>query len=109
MKWFFLALAIISEIIGTTALKMSNGFTKVTPSIIVVICYCSAFFFLSLTLKYIPVGIAYAIWSGIGIVVISLIGFWGFNQKLDLPAIVGIILIVTGVIVINLFSKSTSV
>ena len=108
MKWLFLSIAIISEVIATSALKSSEGFTKLFPSILVIVGYGIAFYFLSLTLKYIPVGIAYAIWSGVGITFISIIGYFIFKQQLDLPAIVGIVLIIFGVVVINIFSKTIS-
>jgi small multidrug resistance pump len=108
MKWVFLSIAIIAEVIGTSALKSAEGFTKLVPSIIVILGYGIAFYFLSLTLKTIPVGIAYAIWSGVGIILISIIGYFFYKQTLDLPAIIGILLIMAGVIVINLFSKSVS-
>lgn len=108
MKWVYLLLAIIAEVIATSALKASEGFTKLLPSLIVMIGYSISFYFLSLTLRSIPVGIAYAIWSGVGITFISLIGYFYYKQTLDLPAIVGILFIVTGVLIINLFSKSIS-
>lgn len=106
MHWLYLAIAIVAEVIGTSALKASDGFTKLYPSLIVIVGYGVAFYFLSLTLRTIPVGIAYAIWSGVGIVLISLIGWLAFNQKLDLPALLGISLIAAGVVVLNVFSKS---
>jgi small multidrug resistance pump len=106
MNWIFLLIAIISEVIATSALKSSTGFTRLLPSTIVVVGYSSAFYFLSLTLKSIPVGVAYAVWSGIGIVLISIVGLFFYHQKLDQPAIVGIVLIITGVIIINVFSKT---
>ncbi|PKN59592.1 MAG: QacE family quaternary ammonium compound efflux SMR transporter [Deltaproteobacteria bacterium HGW-Deltaproteobacteria-11] len=105
-KWFFLVVAIISEVAGTSALKSAEGFTKFWPSTIVVIGYASAFYFLSLTLKTIPVGIAYAVWSGVGTALIALIAWVFMGQKLDWPALVGILLIVSGVLVLNLFSKT---
>jgi small multidrug resistance pump len=108
MKWIFLSIAIIAEVIATSALKSAEGFTKLVPSVIVILGYGIAFYFLSLTLKTIPVGIAYAIWSGVGITLISMIGYFFYKQTLDLPAIIGILLIMAGVIVINLFSKSVS-
>ncbi|HAJ79511.1 MAG TPA: QacE family quaternary ammonium compound efflux SMR transporter [Fibrobacteres bacterium] len=86
MKFFFLFIAIITEVIATSALKSSNGFTKTIPSIVVIVGYGTAFYFLSLALKYIPIGIVYAIWSGMGIFFISVIGFCFFKQKLDFPA-----------------------
>jgi len=105
-KWIFLVIAIISEVIATSALKSSAGFTRLWPSIIVVSGYASAFYFLSLTLNVIPIGIAYAIWSGVGVALIALISWLYFKQPLDFAAIVGLLLIVAGVVVINLFSKS---
>lgn len=109
MKYFiFLFIAIIFETIGTSCLKASEQFSKLIPSIIAITAYLGSFYFLGLTLKVIPVGIAYAIWSGVGIVLISIIGLLLFNQKLDLPAIVGLALIIAGVVVINLFSKSVA-
>jgi len=87
-------------------LKASDGFTKSIPNVIVVIGYGLAFYFLSLVLRSIPVGVTYAIWSGVGIVLISLVGYVYFKQPLDLPAIAGMVLIISGVIVINLFSKT---
>ncbi|AXK83160.1 QacE family quaternary ammonium compound efflux SMR transporter [Pseudolabrys taiwanensis] len=108
MKWVYLVVAVTGEVIATSALKSSAGFTKLGPSAIVVAGYGVAFYFLSLTLDVIPVGISYALWSGIGIVFISLIGWILFGQRLDLPAMVGIGLIVAGVAVINLLSESSS-
>jgi small multidrug resistance pump len=108
MKWVYLLIAVSGEIAATSALKASEGFTKLTPSAVVVLGYGVAFYFLSLTLDSIPVGVSYALWSGIGIVFISLIGWRFFNQSLDAPAIIGIALIVAGVAVINLLSKSAS-
>ncbi len=108
MKWLLLSIARVAEVTATSALKASEGFTKLAPSIVVIIGYGIAFFFLSLTLKDVPIGIAYAIWSGAGITLISIIGYFYYRQGLDIPAIAGIILIITGIIVINLFSKSVS-
>lgn len=107
MKWLFLAIAIVAEIVATNALKASESFTKLWPSVLVIVGYAVAFFFLSLTLREIPVGIAYAIWSGAGIVLVTITAALLFGQKPDLPAILGMGLIVCGVIVINLFSKSS--
>lgn len=107
-QWVFLSLAILSEVIGTSALKATEGFTRLWPSVIVVIAYLVSFFFLSLTLKTLPVGVAYAIWSGVGVALIALIGWVLFGQALDLAGILGLSLIVLGVIVLNLFSKSVS-
>lgn len=107
MKQFlFLFIAILFETIGTTALKTSEQFSKLTPSIITIIAYIGAFYFLSLTLKTMPVGIAYAIWSGVGIILITTIGWLYFKQPLDFASVIGLILIVSGVIIINVFSKS---
>lgn len=107
MPYFILFLAIVAETIATSSLQASQQFTRLGPSILTVIGYATAIFLLSLVLKTIPVGIAYALWSGLGIVLIALIGFVIFGQKLDLPAILGISLILAGIIVINLFSTST--
>jgi multidrug transporter EmrE-like cation transporter len=106
--YFYLAIAIASEVIATSALRAADGFTRLLPSILVVAGYALAFFFLALTLKTIPVGVAYAIWAGIGIVLISLAAYFLYGQTLDAPALIGIGLIVAGVVVINLFSKSSA-
>ncbi|MFY9996365.1 MAG: EmrE family multidrug efflux SMR transporter [Leclercia sp.] len=106
--YFFLAGAIVAEVIGTTSMKYSEGFTRLWPSLATIVCYCIAFWLLSQTLSTIPTGIAYAIWSGAGIVLISLAGWLISGQKLDLPAIAGMILICAGVLVINIFSKSSA-
>ncbi|WP_114417921.1 DMT family transporter [Marinospirillum perlucidum] len=103
--WLFLGIAIVAEVVGTSSLKASEGFTRFWPSLLVVAGYALAFYFLSLTLKAIPVGTAYAIWAGLGIVLISLVGWWLFDQKLDAATLLGMGLIITGVIVINVFSK----
>jgi len=108
MNWLFLAVAIVSEVIATSALKASDGFTRLWPSVLVVAGYGVAFYCLALTLRSIPVGIAYAVWSGAGIVLISTIAWFWYGQKLDAPAIVGIGLIVAGVAVLNLMSKSVA-
>ena len=107
-NYLFLAIAIVAEVIATSALKASQGFSQLLPSILVVVGYGVAFYFLSLTLRTIPVGIAYAIWSGAGIVLVALIGFALYGQKLDIWAIVGMGLIIAGVMVINLLSKSAA-
>ncbi|MFP3591195.1 DMT family transporter [Chryseobacterium sp. SIMBA_038] len=104
-SYIYLILAIVFEIIATTFLKKSEEFSKLLPSIVTVIGYSAAFYFLSVTLRQIPVGITYAIWSGVGIIFITIIGIVAFKQIPDLPAIIGIALIVIGVIVINIFSK----
>ena len=106
MKWIFLSIAIVAEVMATTALKSAEGFTKLVPSIIVIAGYGTAFFFLSITLKSIPVGIAYAIWSGVGIILITIIAYFVYKQSLDVPAVIGILFIIAGVLVINVFSKS---
>ncbi|MFS8044276.1 SMR family transporter [Rhizobium sp. ASV20] len=103
-----LMVAIVLEVIGTTALQMSQQFTRLGPTIVLVVCYAAAFYCLSVTLRVIPVGIAYAIWSALGIVLISVVGLVFFRQKLDLAAIIGLALIIIGVLVVNLFSKSVS-
>jgi small multidrug resistance pump len=105
-QWIFLSVAIVSEVIATSALKASEGFSRFWPSIIVAVGYITSFYFLSLTLKTVPVGVAYAIWSGVGVALITLIAWFQFRQSLDVPAIIGLSLIVLGVIVLNLFSKS---
>nr|WP_314367888.1 SMR family transporter [uncultured Acinetobacter sp.] len=109
MSYVFLTIAIIAEVIATSALKASQGFSVLMPSIITILGYAVALFFLSLTLKTIPVGIAYAIWSGAGIVLISTIGWIFFKQHLDLAAIIGLGLMLAGIIVINIFSDSTHI
>ena len=108
MQWLLLGVAIISEVIATSALKATEDFTRLGPSVIVVIGYGLAFYLLTLTLKIIPIGIAYAIWSGVGVALIALVGWIIFGQKLDLPAIIGITLIVVGVVILNAFSKSVA-
>ncbi len=107
MAYTLLFIAILAEVIGTSALKMSQGFTKIGPSLLVVVGYGFAFYFLALVLKSIPVGIAYAIWAGVGIALITIIGVVFFKQALDAPAVAGIALIISGVIVINVFSESS--
>lgn len=106
MQLVYLAIAIVAEVIGTTALKAADGFRALGPSIVVVAAYGVSFYFLSLALRTIPIGLAYAIWSGIGIVLISLAGWFVYRQSLDVPAIAGMALIIAGVVVINLFSRS---
>lgn len=107
MNWIYLAIAITAEVIATSFLKSSEGFSRALPSIAVVVGYGVAFYFLSLTLRTIPVGIAYAIWSGAGIVLIAGIGWLFLGQKIDLAGVVGMGLIVAGVATLNLFSKMT--
>ncbi len=106
--YLYLGIAIVAEVAATTALKSSAGFSRLWPSVAVVVGYAVAFYFLALTLKTLPTGIAYAIWSGVGIVLISLLGWLVHRQTLDLPALLGMGLIMAGVLVINLFSKSAA-
>ena len=108
MGYWYLALAIGFEVMGTLALKESEGFSHPTASIICVVGYAIAFYFLSLVLKTVPVGIAYAIWAGMGIVLIASISAVLYKQIPDIPAVLGMFLILTGVIVINVFSKTVS-
>ena len=103
-----LLFAIVAEVVATTALKMSDEFTQVVPSIVVVLGYGIAFYLLSLVLKSMPVGVAYAIWSGVGVALITVIGAVFFKQSLDTPAILGIVLIVAGVVLINVVSSSSN-
>lgn len=106
--YLYLAIAIVAEVIATSALKASEGFTRTGPSLIVALGYGTAFYFLSLVLKTVPVGVAYAIWSGVGIVLIATIGWIVLKQPLDAAAVLGIGLIVAGVAVIQLFSKTAA-
>lgn len=105
MAFVYLALAIVAEVVATSALKATDGFTRPGPSLLVVVGYAIAFFMLSLVLRTIPVGIAYAIWAGLGIVLVALVGVLVYGQRPDTPAVVGIGLIITGVVVIQLFSR----
>ena len=106
--YLILALAILAETLGTSALQASQQFTRFWPSVIVVIAYAISFYLLSMTLRVLPVGVVYALWSGLGIVLIALIGFAVFGQRLDLPAILGMGLIIAGILVIHLFSQSAA-
>ncbi|MGH1536539.1 MAG: DMT family transporter [Gammaproteobacteria bacterium] len=106
MGYWYLAGAIIAEVIATNALKASEEFTKLIPSCVVVVGYIVAFYLLSLVLRTIPVGIAYAIWAGLGIVLVGIVAAVWFKQFPDLPAVIGMVLIILGVVVINVFSKS---
>ena len=106
MSYLYLAIAILAEVVATSALKYSDGFTKPLASIVVVAGYGIAFYCLSIVLKTIPIGIAYAIWAGLGIVLISIVGYFFYQQKLDVAAIVGISLILVGVVIINAFSTA---
>lgn len=106
MHWLYLGIAIVFETIGTTALKASDGMTRAGPALIVVMSYVLSFWLLALVLRVVPVGVAYAIWAGLGICLIAAIGWLLFGQRLDGPAIAGMALIVTGIVIINLFSTS---
>ena len=108
LSWAYLLTAIVAEVIATSALKASDGFSKLLPSVITVAGYAVAFYCLSLTLRHIPVGVDYAVWSGLGVVLITAVAWLVFGQKLDLPALIGIGLIVAGVVVMNVFSKVTA-
>ncbi|MFO1145612.1 MAG: SMR family transporter [Rhodospirillales bacterium] len=108
MAYLYLGIAILAEVVGTSALKASEGFSRPAPAVLAATGYAIALYFLSLTMRTIPTGIIYAIWSGLGIVLISAVGWVWFKQTLDLPAIIGLGLIVLGVIVVNAFSKSMS-
>ena len=103
-----LGIAIVLEVIATSLLQQSQQFTKPLPTLGVVVFYAGAFYCLSITLKAMPIGIAYAIWSGLGIVLISAVGILAFRQRLDTAALIGLGFIVTGVVIVNVFSKSVS-
>lgn len=105
-NYLYLAIAVLFEVVATTALKETQGFTRLLPSLVVVAGYGLAFYFLSLPLRFMPVGVVYALWCGAGIILITAIGWLWFRQALDLPALIGMGLIMAGVIVINLFSKT---
>ncbi|UXZ53527.1 multidrug efflux SMR transporter [Halomonas sp. 7T] len=105
MTFIFLTLAIMAEVMATSALKASMGFTRPLPSLLVVVGYGVAFYLLSLVLRTLPVGIAYAIWAGLGIVLVTLVGIVAFGEKPDVPAVIGISLIVAGVVTLQVFSK----
>lgn len=107
MHIIILLAAILAETIGTTALQASQQFTRLVPSVVVVVAYGLAFYLLSLTLKVLPVGVVYAVWSGLGIVFIAAIGLIVFGQRLDLPAMLGIAMILAGVVIIQVFSDAT--
>lgn len=107
MAFVYLMIAIIAEVIATSAMKASDSFSQLIPSIITVVGYIVALYFLSLTMKTIPIGITYALWSGAGIVLISLVGFFYYKQHLDFAAIIGLAFMIIGILIINVFSKST--
>ncbi|MGH7472366.1 MAG: DMT family transporter [Candidatus Methylomirabilales bacterium] len=104
-EYVYLLIAIIAEVMATSSLKASQGFTRLLPSVVVMVGYGAAFYFLSLSLKGIGVGVAYALWSGIGIVLLSVVGVVVFGEKIDLPAVIGFALIVAGVVILNLYSN----
>lgn len=104
--WLALSIAIVAEVVATTALKSTEGFTRLWPSMLVVVGYGAAFYFMTVSLRVLPVGIMYAIWAGLGIVLVAILGWVVYRQALDAAAIGGIALIVAGVLVINLFSGS---
>jgi len=106
MTYFYLAVAIIAEVAATSALKASEEFTNLVPSMIVVVGYGVAFYFMTLVLRVIPVGITYAIWSGLGIVLVTVVSIFLYRQMPDIPALIGMGLIVAGVVIINVFSKT---
>ena len=106
MQYIYLAIAIVAEVIGTTALKFTDNFTNLMPSLLVATCYGTAIFMLSVIVRSMPVGIVYAIWSGAGIVLVTIVGAIWLRQTLDAAAIIGIALILAGVVIVNLFSKS---
>ncbi len=108
MHWLFLGTAILFETIGTTALQASQQFTRPGPSAIVVVSYALSFYLLSLTLRYMPVGVVYATWSGLGICFIAAIAYLVFGQRLDWPAVLGIAMIISGIVVIQLFSNTAT-
>lgn len=106
LPYLYLSFAIAFEVVGTAALKESETFSRLIPSLVTLVAYAASFLFLALSLRTIPVGIAYAMWAGLGIVLIALIGWLWFKQSLDLPALIGLALIIAGVVVVNAFSRS---
>lgn len=106
-NWVYLGLAIFSEVVATASLKSTEGFTRLMPSIVVLVGYSAAFYFLSLTLDTIPIGVAYAVWSGVGVATITLVSFVLYDQKIDAAGLIGIGLIVAGVVVLRLFSEAS--
>jgi small multidrug resistance pump len=106
MAYLYLFVAIVTEVVGTLALKATEGFTKLVPSLIVIAGYAVSFYFVSLALKSMSIGVAYAIWSGVGLALVAIAGMVLYKQLPDLAALVGILLILAGVVVINLFSKT---
>ncbi|OSM96379.1 multidrug transporter [Lonsdalea populi] len=108
MIYLYLSLAIVSEVIATTALKLSDSFTRFIPSVVTVVFYAVAFYCLTITMRVLPTGVIYAIWSGAGIVLIAGVSWAIYGQRLDFPAVLGMGLIIAGVIIINVFSKSVA-
>lgn len=106
--WLYLGVAIVSEVIATSALKAAEGFTRPLPSLVVAVGYGIAFYCLSVVLRTLPVGVTYAIWSGVGVALVALVGWLVYGQSLDLAAVLGLTLIVAGVIVLNVFSKTVA-
>jgi small multidrug resistance pump len=104
--WVALAIAIVAEVVATSTLKMTAEFTKLVPSLVVVVGYAVAFYFMTISLRVLPVGIMYAIWAGLGVVLVTVVGWVVYKQVLDLPAILGLALIIAGVVIINLFSNA---
>jgi len=106
--WLYLGAAIVSEVVATSALKAAEGFTRPLPSLVVAVGYGIAFYCLSVVLRTLPLGVTYAIWSGVGVALVALVGWLVYGQSLDLAAILGLTLIVAGVLVLNLFSKTVA-
>ncbi|KJV40957.1 DMT family transporter [Acinetobacter brisouii] len=107
MAFLYLLIAILAEVIATSSMKASDGFSQLLPSGITILGYAFAIYFLSLTMKSIPIGITYALWSGAGIILVSLVGFFYYKQHLDVAAVIGLAFMIAGIMIINLFSKST--
>ncbi|MEZ6120709.1 MAG: multidrug efflux SMR transporter [Pirellulaceae bacterium] len=109
MSWFYLAIAIVCEITATAMLKATDSFTRIGPSVVVVACVCASLYFFSLCVQSLNVAVVYAIWSGVGVTAVTVLGWKFYGQRLDLPAFVGISLIVIGVVVINLYSQTINI
>ena len=107
-SWLILLCAVVCEVVGTSAIKYSEGFTKVIPSIVVFVAFGMAFYILSISLKVIPIGMVYAVWSGLGIVLISIIGNFVFSKRLDAPAFIGMSFILADVVIMQVFSKAVA-
>ncbi|MFW5710155.1 MAG: DMT family transporter [Bacteroidota bacterium] len=108
MAYIYLTIAVICEVVATSSLKATREFTRLTPTLVVITGYLAAFYFLTLSLKTLTIGVAYAIWSGLGIVLIAIFGYIIYREMLDIPAIIGIVLILTGIAVINVFSGTVT-